>query len=299
MKRSVADITFNLLKNLWEAFLVRVPYAGIYQNLVWERGGSVIPDHIGFRTLNTHTGEQPEGIWAIRHIIERLGYQLEEQYSFPRKKLKACYFSSKIKGLPKIFVSQLEVLELPEWAQQLFPETVSDTAYLLSDAGIELLAKLKHDGLLTSEAADVLEKELAGYFCRPWKPPFKETILKLNDVSHYAAWTLLHGNSPSHFAALETDLESACSILNKYGIPLMPVIYGKEGSVLQQTATLAVKEDLLVQGFDGPEEITWTYAYFELLQRGMIEENGQPQLFQGFLENHERQLYRMTRILEN
>jgi hypothetical protein len=306
MKRIKEEIAASLVRKLWEAYLDRVSYARLYSEMVRKRNGNVIIDHIGFRTLNTHTGEQPEGIWAIRHIFESFGYHLSEKYKFTKKKLKATQFEPDSKKLPKIFVSQLEVTQLPAWIQQLIPEVVSNTSYLLSDLGIELLSKIKTDGILTAEAADVLENELINYFQRPWFPPLKDTILKMNDVSHYAAWVLLHGNAPSHFASLINgqniaswpDIESTCQALQKAGIPMKEEIEGEKGGLLQQSATFAVKEDVTVSGENGLEEIPWTYGYLELIHRGFTNENGQ-EIFPNFIESQERQLYRMTMTLDN
>ena len=307
MKRNASQIGKSLVDKLWEAFNLRVPYAQTYSELVRRKGGQVVLDHLGFRTLNCHTGEQPEGILAVRHIIECLGYHPAGKYVLPKKNLKAIHFEAESEELPKFYVSQLEVSHLPGWAQKLFPDVVSETPYLLSDTSIELLSKLKEDGILNTEAAEILVDELVNYFRRPWIPPAKETVLKLNDISHYAAWVLLHGNSPSHFAASINkqgvnawlDLKSTCLALKNAGIPMKEKLEGEMGSVLQQTATLAVKEDLKVKSENDIEEISWTYAYLEFIQRGFTEEGGQRNLFQGFIESQERHLYNLTRTLEN
>ena len=69
MKRSAKQITEGLLDKLWISYLQRVSYANKYVQLVTKKGGKVVNDHIAFRTFNTHTGEQPEGIRAIKHIL--------------------------------------------------------------------------------------------------------------------------------------------------------------------------------------------------------------------------------------
>lgn len=308
MKRNTLIIAQNLINKLWDRFRFRVPYAGRYAHIVSQKGGRVVHDHLAFRTLNTHTGELPEGISAVRHIIRCLGYQPAGRLSFPGKKLNALYFEHPGEiTLPKIFVSQLEVEQLPPWAQQMIRDTVKETPYLLSDNSIELLGRLKTDGILTSEGAEFLENELVLFFGRPWQAPLKETILKINDVSHYAAWVLLHGNAVSHFAAFFNcqgvkqwpDLETTCEALAKAGIPMKPTIEGPRGSPLRQAGTLAVKEDVEVTGEDGPGEIPWTYAYFEIAERGFIEENGQRKMYSGFLEKQARHFFNLTRTLEN
>lgn len=307
MKQNATDIAGMLTERLREAYLSRVPAARTYAAMIDHKGGRMVIDHIGFRTLDMNTGEQPAGIQAIRHIFECLGYHAAGKYVLPKKRLKAIFMEHDALNLPKIFVSQLNVQQLPGWAKQLFPEVVYETPYLLSDPGIELLSRLKQNGQLTSEAAEILTDELLGYFRRPWNPPPKETIIKLNEVSHYAAWVLLHGNAPSHFAVLVNDqevkslpdIETTVRALQKAGVAVKENIEGAKGSILRQSATYAVKEEIEVKGDYGPDEITWTYGYLELIERGWQETEDGPQLFQGFIEGQEKNIYDMTRTLDN
>lgn len=274
--------------------------------LVMEKGGNVVNDHIALRTFNTHTGEQPEGIRAIRHILNYLDYKPVQTYTFKKKKLTAIHFEHPDKMFPKIFVSQLEVEQLPEWAQRIIHNTVVDTPYLLSDNSIELLGLLKKDGQIPKLAADALVADLTQYFRRPWSVPKKEDVLKINDVSQYAAWVMLHGNAVNHFTAFINhqnvkewpDLETTCKGLEMAGIPMKEAIEGEKGSKLRQSATQAVKEDVEVIGEDEHEMLRWTYAYYELAERGFIEENGQQKLFTGFLGDQATHLFDMTRTRE-
>ena len=307
MKLTAKEVTSQLLDQLWTQYLYRVSYARKYVDLVNQKGGKVVNDHIAFRTFNTHTGEQPEGIRAIKHLLNFLDYQPVETYIFKKKKLKAIHFEHPDELFPKIFVSQLEVEQLPEWAQTIINNSVCDTPYLLSDQSLELLSMLKADGKLPKIAAEGLVIDMAQYFRRPWQPPRKEDVLKLNDVSQYAAWTLLHGNSVNHFTAFINhqnvkewpDLETTCKGLEAAGVPMKENIEGQKGSKLQQSATKAVKTEVDVRGDDGPEKITWTYAYYELAERNFIEENGTKKLFSGFLGEQATHLFDMTKTLDN
>lgn len=307
MKTGLKEVTAGFIDKLWERFLLRVPYARIYNELNTQKRGKVINDHIAFRTLNTHTGEQPQGIKAISHLLELLEYKPEEKYLFPKKKLSAVYYQHPEKQFPKIFVSQLEVENLPGWAQTLINQHVCETPYLLADKSIELMNSLKVNKYLTEEAAQILVNDLVNYFQRPWKIPLKEAILKLNDISHYAAWVLLHGNSVSHFSALvnypDTDnlfnIESTCKELTEFGIPMKSLIEGDRGSKLRQSATHAIIEEVDVVGDNGIEKILWPYAYYGLVQRGFAD-NGYPRLlFQGFLVNQSMHLFDLTNTLDN
>lgn len=307
MKVRAKDITGELLKRLWMQYLQRVSYADKYVQLVTQKGGKVVNDHIAFRTLNTHTGEQPEGIRAMKHILEILDYKPVATYRFSRRRLNAIHFEHTDEMFPKIFVSQLEVEELPGWAQTLIHNAVKDTPYLLTDTGIELLQLLKKEGVLTFEAAQLLVNDLVQYFRRPWKAPFKDDVIKLSEISQYGAWVLLHGNAVNHFTAFINyqdvpewpDLETTCQALSAAGVPMKDNIEGVQGNKLRQSATRAVKEEVEVRGEDGIEKMDWTYAYYELAERGFIEENGQQKLFSGFLGDQAQHLFDMTKITDN
>lgn len=307
MKAAVKEITRELWEHLWRQYLERVSYAKTYAQLVDEKGGKVVNDHIAFRTFNTHTGEQPEGIRAIKHIIEVLEYKPVEKYIFKKKKLTAIHFEHPDELFPKIFVSQLEVDQLPVWAQNIVHKTVKDTPYLLSDEALKLLQLLKSEKVLNMEASRFLVNDLVNYFRRPWGIPFKDDILKINDVSQYAAWTLLHGNSVNHFTALINfqevsewpDLETTCEGLKKAGVPMKETIEGEKGSKLQQSATQAVKEAVEVKTDEGIERVNWTYAYYELARRDFVEEDGRIKLFSGFLGEQATHLFDMTRTRDN
>ncbi len=278
MKRTTKEITKELFNRLWQNYIARVSYAKTYVELVTHKGGRVVNDHIALRTFNTHTGEQPEGIRAIKHILNYLDYKPVAKYNFQKKKLNAVHFEHPDELFPKIFVSQLEVELLPVWAQEIIHNHVKDTPYLLSDKSIELLNLLQEHGTLPTEASELLVDDLVQYFRRPWDIPQKTAVLKLNDVSQYAAWVLLHGNSVNHFTAFINyqevkewpDLQTTCKALADAGVPMKDSIEGEKGSKLQQSSTQAVKEEVEVRGDNGIEKITWTYAYYEFAERGFI-----------------------------
>lgn len=307
MKLTRKEITGLLFDRLWEKYVERVPYAKVYADLLAEKSGKLVIDHIAFRTFNTHTGEQPEGIRAIRHILNFLDYKPASKYSFKKKKLNAVHFEHPDKTFPKIFVSQLEVSELPEWAQQMINESVHNTSYRLTDKSIELLRILEKNDVLPTEAAEYLIEDLVKYFRRPWNIPLKEYVLKINDVSQYGAWVLLHGNSVNHFAVFTNqqavnewpNLEKTCIALVEAGIPMKNVIEGEPGSKLRQSATLAAKEEVKIIEEGGVEKMTWTYAYLELTERNYIEENGTKKLFSGFLGPQATHLFDMTQTHDN
>jgi hypothetical protein len=307
MKRTTKEITQLIFDKLWEQYVERVPYARQYADLVVEKGGKVVIDHIAFRTFNAHTGEQPEGIRAIKHILNFLGYKQVSEYKFPKKNLNSTHFEHPDETLPKIFVSQLEINDLPNWAQNIINETVHNTFYLLNDRSLELLAVLEENGSLPHEAADFFVDDVVQYFRRPWNIPLKEEVLKMNDISQFGAWVLVHGNAVNHFAILVNDqnvkewpdLETTINALTEAGIPMKKNIEGEPGSKLRQTATLATKEEVDVKGEVGFEKMFWTYAYLELVERGYFNEGGEQKLFQGFLGEQAKHFFCLTKTHDN
>lgn len=308
MKTTAAKLVKGLIENLWQQYLRRVPYARVYAELLNAQGGKVVHDHLAFRTLNTHTGEQPSGITAIGHLLEMLNYEKCGKYRFPKMMANAVHYEHPDPLLPKIFVSQLEVEELPEWARQVIQPKVNNTPYLLSDQAIELMNILSGKGTITNEAAEILIEELTGYFRRPWRMPLWEDLLKINDVSQYAAWTLIHGNSVNHFAALINmqraeawpDIEVTCQALSDAGVPMKDNIEGEKGSYLRQSSTQAVKERIRIRDESG--ELTdkdWTYAYYELTERGYVLTDEGEKLYSGFIADQATHLFRMTETREN
>ena len=151
MKTTSVKLVKGLVENLWQQYLRRVPYARTYSDQVAARGGKVVHDHIAFRTFNANTGEQPAGIRAFGHLLEILNYRKAGKYKFPKMMATAVHYEHPDPLLPKIFVSQLEVAELPAWAQMIIHEAVVDTRYLLSDEAIELMGIVNAQGSITSE----------------------------------------------------------------------------------------------------------------------------------------------------
>jgi hypothetical protein len=75
-------------------------------------------------------------------------------------------------------------------------------------------------------------------------------------------------------------------------------IEGVVGSKLRQTATEAVVIDVDVSKFGVRTTMPWTYAYFELAERGEVSdpETGKRARFEGFLGPQATQLFEMTRL---
>lgn len=298
------ELVEGLFKQLWSQYINRVTHAKSYVDLVNKASGNIVNDHIALRTFKANTGEQPSGIEAMRRIFEPLGYTQKGEYVFIVKKLFAVHFEHPDPIQPKVFVSELQVDELSNEAQEAIARNVSHTKDALSAKAKSLLAELEINKSLNENDAETLVNELVPFFSRCWDAPSRLDVEMLNKETQYAAWTLLHGNSVNHFTAFINhqnvadwpDIEATVKGLADAGVPMKDAIEGEAGSKLRQSSTKAVLEQCDVKEEDGSiGKIEWSYAYYELAERNEIEVDGKMVEFTGFLGEQATHLFEMTK----
>lgn len=289
----------RLFDRLWDRYRQRVEYVRRYEQVVQAAGGTFVNDHIAFRTL---AGQSPTtGIVSLSRLFEALGYVPANCYQFPDKHLSAIHFQHPNGQFPKLFISELQTWRLSDRARQLLGGYLRSHKAPLSDA---LLARL--NGVTAETLPDLVEHCVAYIETRPWDRPDKTDVQELNRESQYAAWTLVHGYNVNHFTSLINshgvaalhDIEKTIAALQAAGIPMKAEIEGARGSKLRQTATEAVTIDVEVADHGRPATMPWSYAYFELAERGEITdgETGRKGRFEGFLGPQATQLFEMTKV---
>jgi hypothetical protein len=283
--------------SLWQEYINRVHYAQIYQEMIIAAGGTIANDHIAFRSLRLDINNKINlGIQLFEPILNLLGYEVAGEYFFPDTHLYARHYKHPEQekyDLPKLFISELIVAELPDEIADMIGSTVNNGNFDY----FTQLSTANHEIILNPQKI----------FTRPWKIPYYSSIKKVNQASQYAAWVLLHGYAANHFTAdinrqntpKYPNIETTANGLAANGIPMKTEIEGSINLGLRQTATHAVSEQItVIDDKSGVEiQIPWTYAYYELAQRYMVEiEPGKQELFDAFLGNNARQLFEMTRI---
>ncbi len=298
-----AEIAQQLWNLLWQDYRDRVTYARIYQQMIEEAGGSIANDHIAFRTLRLNIDQNGHsvrlGIPYLAKIAEALGYQQAGEYHFPEQFLYAHHYAHPDQNnydLPKLFISELIVDDLPEDAANLIKETVQSGDFSWYPDFRSSINTLDQQTLLT---------QLAHLFKRPWQPPKKFMIEQVNAVSQYGAWVMLYGYSVNHFTgyvnrhqtAKYQTIEQTIAGLTNLGVPMKSSIEGSIESGLCQTATQAAIEPAWVEDDTGKLiQIPWPYAYYEIAERHQIKNSaGDSVLFGGFLSAQAKQLFEMTR----
>ncbi|MEA5502441.1 DUF1338 domain-containing protein [Halotia wernerae UHCC 0503] len=296
------EIALHLWDLLWQEYSARVSHARTYQKMITTAGGTVANDHIAFRSLrllvDSPQGQVNLGIDYLGQIAEALGYIAVGEYFFNETHLYARHYRHPQQeqfDLPKLFISELIVDELPANIAQLIYQTV---------ASIQL--EIPHFSQ-AEKNYQIIAQQLQKIFTRPWQPPRRFVVQEVNQVSQYGAWVLLHGYAVNHFTgyinrqntAVYPNIDTTACGLANLGVPMKAEIEGNVTCGLRQTATQAVTELVtVIDDINGVEiQIPWTYAYYEIAQRYMVEvEPGRTKLFDAFLGNNAQQLFEMTRL---
>ncbi|MDF5732717.1 MAG: DUF1338 domain-containing protein [Rhizonema sp. PD38] len=302
----IPEITRLLWEALWLEYSSRVSYARTYQKMITAAGGTIVNDHIAFRslrmTVDAPQGKVNLGIDYLGKLAEALGYEAAGEYTFAQTHLYARHYRHPQQeefDLPKLFISELIVDELPFEIVELLHQTVA------SENLLSFLAIIDTFGEQTKHLVQQLQK----IFTRPWQPPRYSVLQEVNKVTQYGAWVLLHGYAVNHFTGYVNrqntpkypDIDTTASGLAKLDVPMKAEIEGNITCGLRQTATQAVTEVVTVLNdtINIPIQIPWTYAYYEIAQRYMVNvDASQQMLFDGFLGRNAQQLFEMTRLYQ-
>lgn len=292
-----------LFDELWNRYRERVSHVRAYEEVIARHRATFVNDHIAFRTFATQ--DPLAGIASLARIFEALGYEAAGCYQFPDKHLSAIHFQHAHPEFPKLFISELRVWELSDDTRNIIGSLTSSHR---PPVKLEVLARLSRLGEAeTSTPMDeaLLDQIVQQFHALPWALPNQEDLQAVNKESQYAAWVMVHGYNVNHFTSLINshgvselgDIEKTIEALRNAGVPMKQEIEGEPGSKLRQSATAAVEIEvpILVQGHE--TTMTWSYAYFELAERGHIPdaETGKPRRFEGFLGPQATQLFEMTR----
>lgn len=292
----IAQIAFleTLFGRLWNEYRGRVDYARVYEEVLRAGGGSFRNDHVAFRTFAAQ--DRWSGIAAISRPFEALGYRAAAAYDFPDKKLTSVHFHPPSEPLPKLFVSELRVWELSPKARGIALAAAAKAAPGLGDEDLAALASLDK---VPGARRDKLMRRWAAQFARRWPAPKAADALALEKESQFGAWVLLHGHSVNHFTAAVhahevdslDDIEKTVAALKAAGVPMKPEIEGERGSKLRQSSTQAVVVPVEMRAGKKLVKKPWTYAYFELAERPLID----GKRYEGFLGGQATNLFEMTR----
>ena len=213
-------------------------------------------DHFAFRTM----GLPHLGIPSVARWFEDLGYSKGGAFEFPKKKLRASWYSPPQPDLPRLFVSELKVEEMSPQAQ-------------------EIIQKYVGGALIGAEAFGRYGPATGFFGVTPWEPPSVEDYRALSQESEYAAWVLVNAYSLNHctvavhrLQGLEGGIYAVNTYLKERGLNLSQE--GGETKVspdglLLQSSTVA---DGVPITFRGGETLVVPGSYIEFAERLVLPE---------------------------
>lgn len=256
-----------LLAQLWKDYYDLNPEARRLYNLLTERGEHIVNDHIALRTFAHPT----VGLERLVQCFEALGYERKQRYNFKEKKLNACHLEHEERGHPKVFISELDLLQ----CSQPLRETILS---------------------LVEQMPPALAAQDDFPICgRPWKLDW-QTYKALRAESEYAAWVAAFGYRANHFTVSVNDLTGFTTLpafvewVKSQGFSLNTAGGEIKGSVevyLEQASTMA---NAVAIGF-GDEIHEIPACYYEFAYRYPMA-NGE--LFQGFVEQSADKIFEST-----
>ncbi len=258
----------DFYSNLWEDYIQITPQAEKIRQLFLETDSEVVNDHVAFRTFSG----SPIDLNFLKGVVLSLGYQVQDNYDFTVKKLKAMSFIHEDKKVPKVFVSELE-------------------RHKLSDASQAILARY----------CDQIQSVKSGpgvfWSGRHWQMPSFDDYATVLDESEYAAWLLVIGLRVNHFTVNvnllhSTDrLEDVLDRVQAAGFAINESggrIKGTPDVLLEQGSTMA--DRIKVSFSDGQAHFVPS-CFYEFAKR---YKNSQGELYQGFVAANADKIFEST-----
>ncbi|MDP5030631.1 DUF1338 domain-containing protein [Paraglaciecola sp.] len=264
----------DLFANLWENYVAITPSAEKIHALLntFEKSHSsseapIINDHIALRTFNIDKISLDK---LAQHFLA-LGYTEQGQYEFKQKKLVAKHFEHPDDTLPKVFISELLVEEMPEHIQHIIYSLVDSVANNAADKP-EFLYSGAHWQISAADYASLVAESEYAAWMSVWGFRANHFTVSVNHLSHF-----------TELAALNAKLIEAGFVLNQSG----GEIKGGPEVLLAQSSTMADK--ITVKLSDA--ELSVPSCFYEFAQRYPMD-NGK--LYQGFVAASADKIFEST-----
>jgi len=253
----------QFFENVWNDYIGVTPQAQQINQLFKRTYGSIINDHIAFRTFNL----SPLSIGELEHIILEMDYSFDKEYKFAEKKLYAKSYIHSDEAMPMIFFSQLLTDQLSQKSQNIIFDLVKQVDQKRS----------RESGFL--------------YSGQVWEMPTYEEYLVLLKESEYAAWLSVMGMRANHFTLRVSSISEALDLVEKNSFLLNTSggrVKGSPELLLEQGATLA--DSMMVTFKDGIKHAVPT-CYYEFAKR-YLDHSGK--LYRGFVTSSADKIFEST-----
>jgi hypothetical protein len=264
----------DLFANLWQNYVAITPSAEKIHDLLnsfeaSHKAGEVeiINDHIALRTFNiAHINLHK----LAQHFLA-LGYTEQGQYVFEQKKLVAKHFEHPDDTLPKVFISELLVEEMPQAVQKIIYKMVDSVA---RDAAqqTDFLYSGAHWQISSDDYASLVAESEYAAWMSIWGFRANHFTVSVNHLSHF-----------TELADLNVALSKAGFVLNQSG----GEIKGGPEVLLAQSSTMADKVSVTLSD----TELSVPSCFYEFAQRYPMD-NGQ--LYRGFVAASADKIFEST-----
>lgn len=221
-------------------------------------------DHVAYRTFNVG----PLRLNVLHDFVLDIGYFHTGSYNFTDKHVVAKSYSHLVSGMPRLFLSELQVEKLSIEAQNIIGKRILSIKPLHDRTWINTFGNIWFSNKITDEEVNLIGKE-----------------------SEYGQWVLLHGLKPNHYAFDVSaynmnDINSLLDSKFKYKLNTSGGrIKGTAAGLLEQSSVMS--ENRLYTGLTG----LYSVGYIEFCKR-YIHQGGK--LFDGFLENNADKIFEST-----
>lgn len=260
---SLASLKF-ILDGLMRRYRERVPdvsriiRAMIHQNII-HNPDEIENDHIAFRTL----GVKHLGVRSLEKIFLHYGYTKMDHYYFPGKKLNAWWYAPTTEKLPRIFISELIVEDLPLQTERIIGS---------------------YTGSIKRDPVDLLDLDdpyMIDHFLHAslFRLPTLEDYELLAQESEYAAWTIYNRYYLNHFTIGVHNLKEGYNTVKKFNAFLEKhdIILNDSGGKIKvspdgdllQSSTVA---EMVKAEFARGETKMIPGSYVEFAERKVLEE---------------------------
>jgi len=255
--------------SLWQSYVKVTPQADRIQALFKSHGEEVLNDHVAFRTF----ANSPIALATLEPQLESMGYKAYGAFRFENKHLVARCYKHSDSSLPKIFLSELLVEELPANCQHIIQGLIEQ---------------------IPTNAVQTPEIFWAGCL---WDTISLKDYNTLAEHSEYAAWLATMGLQANHFTVsinkldTFTSIEEVNQLLQDKGYVLNQVgglVKGSPELFLEQSSTMA---DKINYTFTDGEEKTIPSCFYEFARRHTMPDG---KIFDSFIEGNADKIFDST-----
>ncbi|MEL6123700.1 MAG: DUF1338 domain-containing protein [Bacteroidota bacterium] len=253
------NVLEGFLTRLMDTYKARVPAVEQITTAMVDQGlinhiDDIENDHIAFRTM----GVPHLGIKSLEKIFLAHGYQRRDHMYFAHKKLNAFWYSPPVDRFPRIFISELIVDEMPEFAREII---------------FQYTSQVSGDPVKSLDLQDV--DQIAEFLHGPlWTLPTLPHYKMLSEISEYAAWVIYNRYYLNHYTISVHNLPFGYNTMDQFVdfVKSLGIELNQSGGEIKVSADGLLRQSSTMAGlaeatFADGESISVPTSYVEFAER--------------------------------